>query len=107
MVYERGMRIDKWLWFSRLSGSRSEAQTLCESRRLRLDGRVIDRSGATVRPGAVLSFPSGDHVVAVRVECLAERRGPSAEARTLYTPLLPAPTAHLARHPGFGELQPA
>jgi ribosome-associated heat shock protein Hsp15 len=104
------MRIDKWLWFSRLSGSRSEAQKLCESRHLRLDGRVIDRSCATVRRGSVLSFPLGDHVVAVRVEALTERRGPSSEARTLYTPLLPAPTPHLGRHPGFGEmaaLQPA
>jgi ribosome-associated heat shock protein Hsp15 len=101
------MRIDKWLWFSRLSGSRSEAQTLCESRRLRLDGRVIDRSCATVRPGAVLSFPRGEHVVAVRVEALAERRGPSAEARTLYTPLLPAPAAQCAYQPGFAELVPA
>jgi ribosome-associated heat shock protein Hsp15 len=101
------MRIDKWLWFSRLSGSRSEAQTLCESRRLRLDGRVIDRSCATVRPGAVLSFPHGEQVVAVRVEALAERRGPSAEARTLYTPLLPAPPVHPVRHPGFAELLPA
>lgn len=91
MVHERGMRIDKWLWFSRLSGSRSEAQTLCESRRLRLDGRVIERSCATVRPGSVLSFPRGDHVVAVRVNALADRRGPSSEARMLYTPLLPSP----------------
>jgi ribosome-associated heat shock protein Hsp15 len=101
------MRIDKWLWFARLSGSRSEAQTLCESRRLRLDGRVIDRSCATVRPGTVLSFPRGDHVVVVRVESLAERRGPSTEARTLYTPLVPAPTPHYERHPGFGAMAPA
>ena len=92
MVYGRGMRIDKWLWFARLSGSRSDAQTLCESRRLRLDGRVIDRSCAQVRPGSVLSFPRGDAVVAVRVEALAERRGPSLEARELYTPLLPEAT---------------
>lgn len=107
MVYERGMRIDKWLWFSRLSGSRTEAQKLCESRRLRLDGRVIDRSCATVRPGAVLSFPRGDHVVAVRVEALAERRGPSTEARTLYTPLLPAPTPHHVQQPGFATMAAA
>lgn len=92
MVYGRGMRIDKWLWFARLSGSRTDAQTLCESRRLRLDGRVIDRSCAQVRPGSVLSFPRGDAVVAVRVEALAERRGPGLEARELYTPLLPEAT---------------
>lgn len=105
MVYEQGMRIDKWLWFSRLSGSRSEAQKLCESRRLRLDGRVIDRSCATVRRGAILSFPHGDKVVAVRVEGLADRRGPYSEARLLYTDLLPAapaPQGHAHR-----ELQPA
>ncbi|MFN3370698.1 MAG: RNA-binding S4 domain-containing protein [Sphingomonadaceae bacterium] len=107
MVYERGMRIDKWLWFSRLSGSRSEAQKLCESRRLRLDGRVIDRSCATVRPGAILSFPRGDHVVAVRVLALAERRGPSAEARGLYQPLLPVPAAQTRPEPCFATLQPA
>jgi len=104
LVYERGMRIDKWLWFSRLSGSRAEAQKLCESRRLRLDGRVIDRSGATVRPGAVVTFPRGDHVIAVRVEAIAERRGPSAEASTLYTPLLPAPSPRHVLQPGFGDL---
>ena len=103
MVHERGMRIDKWLWFSRLLGSRSEAQTLCESRRLRLDGRVIERSCATVRPGAILSFPRGDHVVAVRVERLADRRGPFSEARLLYTALLPRPT-RAAAHPA--ELYP-
>jgi len=108
LVHERGMRIDKWLWFSRLSGSRSEAQALCESRRLRLDGRVIERSCATVRPGSVLSFPRGDHVVAVRVSALADRRGPALEARMLYTPLLPSP----ARQPSYagsdhGALLPA
>jgi hypothetical protein len=43
-------------------------------------------------------------VIAVRVEALAERRGPSTEARTLYTPLLPAPTPHHVQQPGFGAL---
>ncbi len=107
MVYERGMRLDKWLWFSRLSGSRSEAQKLCESRHLRLDGRVIDRSCVTVRRGSVLSFPKGDHVIAVRVEALADQRGPSTDARALYTPLLPAPRPHMEAQPGWGAFQPA
>jgi ribosome-associated heat shock protein Hsp15 len=101
------MRLDKWLWFSRLSGSRSEAQKLCESRHLRLDGRVIDRSCVTVRRGSVLSFPKGDHVIAVRVEALADQRGPSTDARALYTPLLPAPRPHMEAQPGWGAFQPA
>ena len=103
MVYGRGMRIDKWLWFARLARSRSEAQKLCESRRLRIDGRVIDRSCAQVRPGTILSCPRGDDVVAVRVEALAERRGPFEEARQHYTALLPA-AAHPCEDPA---LQPA
>jgi ribosome-associated heat shock protein Hsp15 len=107
LVYERGMRIDKWLWFSRLSASRSEAQQLCGSRRLRLNGRVIDRSCTIVRPGSIISYPKGEEVIAVRVELMADHRGPSTEARSLYTQLLPAPSAHLARHPGLGDLAPA
>ncbi len=88
MVHGPGLRLDKWLWFARLTPSRSAAQTLCESRRLRLDGRVIEKASVQVRPGTVLSFPRGEHVVAVRVEALGERRGPYAEARSLYTDLL-------------------
>ena len=87
MVYGAALRLDKWLWFARLAKSRSSAQDLCESRRLRIDGRVIDRASALVRAGAVLSFPKGDEVVVVRVEGLASARGPYEEARHLYTDL--------------------
>jgi ribosome-associated heat shock protein Hsp15 len=85
LVHGPGLRLDKWLWYARLAASRSEAQALCESRRLRLDGRVIDRSCALVRPGNILAFPRNDSVIAVRVEALADRRGPFREARHLYT----------------------
>ena len=87
MVYGQGLRLDKWLWFARLAKSRGDAQRLCESRHLRLDGRVIDRASALVRSGSVVSFPERDEVVVVRVEALADRRGPFAEARDLYTDL--------------------
>ncbi len=90
MVYGAGLRLDKWLWFARLAKSRSAAQDLCESRRLRIDGRVIDRASALVRAGSVLSFPKGEEVIVVRVEGLAERRGPYEEARHLYTDLTAA-----------------
>jgi ribosome-associated heat shock protein Hsp15 len=87
LVYGAGLRLDKWLWFARLAKSRSAAQGLCESRRLRIDGRVIDRASSLVRAGSVLSFPDDDRVVVIRVEGLAERRGPYEEARHLYTDL--------------------
>jgi len=90
LVHGPALRLDKWLWYARLARSRSAAQELCESRRLRVDGRVIDRSCARVRPGNVIAFADGDRVVAVRVEAIPDRRGPSAEAQRAYTALLPA-----------------
>jgi len=87
LVYGTGLRLDKWLWFARLAKSRSAAQDLCESRRLRIDGRVIERASALVRAGSVVSFPRGDEVIIIRVEGIADRRGPYEEARHLYTDL--------------------
>ena len=87
MVHGPGLRLDKWLWFARLAKSRGDAQAIAESRHLRLDGRVIEKASTLVRPGSVLSFPKGDQVMVVRVEALAERRGPYEEARHLYTDL--------------------
>ncbi|WP_353216017.1 S4 domain-containing protein, partial [Sandarakinorhabdus sp.] len=80
MVFGAGLRLDKYLWFARLSPSRSDAQDLCESRRLRIDGRVVDRASALVRAGCVLSWPRGNDIIVVRVEGLPGRRGPYAEA---------------------------
>ncbi len=87
MVYGPGLRLDKWLWFARLTKSRSQAQELAESRHLRIDGRVIERASALVRPGQVISYPYYNEVRVVRVEALASRRGPFSEAQELYTDL--------------------
>lgn len=93
MVYGAGLRLDKFLWYARLAPSRSLAQDLCESRRLRIDGRVVERASALVRAGSVLSWPRGSEVIVVRVEGLPERRGPYAEARLFYTDLSPGRAA--------------
>jgi ribosome-associated heat shock protein Hsp15 len=89
LVYGAGLRLDKFLWFARLAPSRSNAQGLCESRRLRIDGRVVDRASALVRAGSVLSWPRGDDIIVVRVEGIPDRRGPYVEARQFYTDLTP------------------
>jgi ribosome-associated heat shock protein Hsp15 len=87
LVYGAGLRLDKYLWFARLAPSRSCAQDLCESRRLRIDGRVVDRASTQVRAGSVLSWPRGDQIIVVRVEGIPERRGPYEEAQEFYTDL--------------------
>jgi ribosome-associated heat shock protein Hsp15 len=91
------LRIDKYLWFARLAPSRAHAQDLCESRRLRIDGRVVERASAQVRAGSVLSWARGAEIIVIRVEGLPDRRGPYVEARQFYTdlsPERPAPAQH-------------
>jgi ribosome-associated heat shock protein Hsp15 len=79
------LRLDKFLWFARVVKTRSAAQALAEQGRLRLNGRVIDRSHAPVGVGDMLSFAVHGRVRVLRVEALPLRRGPPAEARLLYT----------------------
>lgn len=85
------MRLDKFLWFTRLTRSRALAQELAETRHMRIDGRVIDRAHCAVRVGNVLSFPLNGQVRIIRIETLPERRGPPFEAQACYTDLSPPP----------------
>ncbi|MCW3835145.1 S4 domain-containing protein [Sphingomonas canadensis] len=82
------MRLDRFLWFARLTRTRGHAQALAEAGHLRIDGRRIDRAHAPVRIGSVIAF--ADHrgqVRVVRVERLPPRRGPPAEGRACYADL--------------------
>lgn len=81
------LRLDKFLWFARIVKTRALAQALAGQGRLRLNGRVIDRAHAAVRPGDVLSFALRGEVRVLRVETLPPRRGPPAAARLTYSEL--------------------
>jgi ribosome-associated heat shock protein Hsp15 len=85
------LRLDKFLWFSRIVKTRALAQQLAEEGRLRIDGRVVDRAHAPVRVGDVLSFALRGSVRVLKVEALPTRRGPPAEARTLYSEVPASP----------------
>lgn len=84
-------RLDKWLWCARFFKTRSLANKLLGSGRLRLSGKVVAKAHQKVRVGDVLTFPQGPHVRVIEVLSLAERRGPAPEARTLYQDLAPPP----------------
>lgn len=81
------LRIDKFLWFTRLARSRSLAQAIAQDGHVRLNGRRIERAHAAVRAGDLITFPSGDAVRVVRVLALPLRRGPVAEAQACYEDL--------------------
>lgn len=87
------LRIDKFLWFTRLASSRSLAQKMAEDGHIRVNGRRVERSHAPVRAGDLITFPyPGQHptrIRVVRVLNLPGRRGPATEAQTCYDEVQP------------------
>ena len=81
------LRLDKWLWHARFFKTRSRAAAYCAEGRLRLNRRHIERASAALRVGDVLTFPLGNAIRVIRVRALGKRRGPPAEARSLYVDL--------------------
>lgn len=82
------MRLDLFLWWSRLARTRGAAQELAETGHLRIDGRPVEKAHVGVSPGQVLSFPLHGRVRAIRILLLPARRGPPAEGRACYEDLL-------------------
>lgn len=81
------LRLDKYLWQARFFKSRTQAAEFIASGRVRLDGVSVSKANQPVRVGTVLTFPLGPRIRVVRVLALGVRRGPPAEARTLYEDL--------------------
>ncbi|WP_156839739.1 RNA-binding S4 domain-containing protein [Novosphingobium aquimarinum] len=78
------LRIDKVLWFLRLTKTRPLAQELAETGHIRLNGRRIDRASAKIATGDVLTLPLGNAVQVIEIVSLPLRRGPALEARSCY-----------------------
>jgi ribosome-associated heat shock protein Hsp15 len=91
------LRADKWLWHARFFKSRSLAAKMVAAKRLRVSGQLVDKAHFLVRVGDVLTFPQGSAIRVVRVLDLGTRRGPAAEARTLYEDLKPPPSGEERR----------
>lgn len=84
-------RLDAWLWCARLRKTRADCAKLVEAGTVRINRLPTDKPHARVRPGDVLTIAHGrgetGRIAVWRVVALAERRGPVAEARTLYEDL--------------------
>ncbi|HEX3863755.1 MAG TPA: RNA-binding S4 domain-containing protein [Stellaceae bacterium] len=78
------MRLDQWLWFARFAKSRSLAARLCAAGVVAINGREVSKANQAVRVGDLVVFPQGGLQRTVRVVALSVRRGPAAEAQTLY-----------------------
>src|SRR4051812_19929763 len=78
-----GMRVDKWLWASRLLKTRSLAAEAVKGGRVQVNGQRVKPS-REVGPGDELEVTIGQVRRTVVVRGVAERRGPAKEAVLLY-----------------------
>jgi ribosomal 50S subunit-recycling heat shock protein len=90
-VSEDSCRVDVWLWRARFFKTRSLASRFVEEGRVRLlrggAETRLDKPSRAVRIGDGLVLAVGGRLIAVKVAALGDRRGPAAEARTLYSEL--------------------
>lgn len=82
------VRIDVWLWRARFFKTRSLSARFIGSGHLRLErfGQVsrVEKASLAVKPGDRLIFAIGTRLFDVEILDSGERRGPAAEAQTLY-----------------------
>ena len=100
------LRLDKWLWYARFFKTRSLAAKACAAHRLRINGEVVSKSHATVKPGDVLTFPLRSDIRVIEVLALGRRRGPAPEAQGLYDDLAPPEITRRKTPAGDGSGRP-
>jgi ribosome-associated heat shock protein Hsp15 len=91
MSGEARQRIDKWLWFARLAKTRTIAQKLAISGRVRVNREKNASASRPVKVGDVLTIAFDASVRVLKIAATGNRRGPAAEARLLYEDLSPPP----------------
>ena len=57
--------------------------------KVRVNRLKIDKTSMTVKPGDVLTLSLGPRVISIEILKIGARRGPAAEAQTLYRDLTP------------------
>jgi ribosome-associated heat shock protein Hsp15 len=97
-------RLDQWLWFARFVKSRSLAAQLCTAGAVTVNGLTVSKANHMVRIGDAIALPQGAFCRTVRVLALGWRRGPAAEARSLYEEETVAPARRFEPEPAWTPL---
>ncbi len=84
LLATESLRIDKWLWHARFCRTRKLAQIVASKGHLRVNGHRVEKAGARVQAGDIMTLATGGQAMVIRVLGLGERRGPAKMARTLY-----------------------
>ncbi len=100
------LRIDKWLWFARVTKSRTLAQKLAASGHVRINSERVSGAAQPVKVDDVLTIALERRVLVLKIVRLGNRRGPATEARTLYEDLSPPPPPRELRPAPVGFREP-
>ena len=110
---DQSQRIDKWLWFTRLTKTRSQASRMISDGKVRINKARVQKPASLVRIGDVVTAMINRNLRVLEVRELGDRRGPASEAQLLYndiTPDIPAKSKRRSaamksptREPGSGR----
>lgn len=82
------VRVDIWLWRARFFKTRALATDYVTRKGIRItrngQTRKTGKAGQRVSAGDILTFYKAKSIETVEVLLVGERRGPAAEAQTLY-----------------------
>ncbi len=96
-------RIDKWLWHARFARTRTAAQQLVLSGKVRINRHRIASASRSVKAGDVLTLVIGKTVRVIEVLDIAARRGSPTVARSLYEDRAPPITPSGVKPPESSE----
>jgi len=83
-----GLRIDKWLWATRLFKTRSASAGACAAGRVRINDAVA-KAAKRVRPGDTVAIRRRHHDTVVVVRVLRDKRGSAAAVADCYDDISP------------------
>ena len=87
---ENSVRLDKWLWFARVVKTRTSAQKLVRSGKIRVNKLKVDNPAKSVGIDDVLTITLERQIFVLKIVECGIRRGPFVEAQGLYEDLSPA-----------------
>ena len=88
---QKTVRLDKWLWFARVVKTRTLAQKLIRSGKVRANKVKLTNPANPVGADDVLTITLERQIKILKIVDCGVRRGPFAQASKLYEDLSPAP----------------
>ncbi|MCP4072458.1 MAG: RNA-binding S4 domain-containing protein [Hyphomicrobiales bacterium] len=86
---DKSIRLDKWLWFARVVKSRTLAQKIIRSGKIRVNREKIVNPAKLIIIEDVLTITLERRILVLKVLEYGNRRGPYVEAKKMYQDMTP------------------